>query len=148
MTDEAIIQEAIKLVNEGVSVTFPVRGRSMLPFIIGGRESVILEHPLSVKVGDVVLAWVEGSRYVVHRVISIQGNRLTLMGDGNIAGTERCLKDDVKALATHVVNAKGHRHPLDSPWRKRWARLWFALRPVRRYLLYIYRKVKVSSSKI
>lgn len=142
MTDEAIIQEAIKLVNEGLSVTFPVRGRSMLPFIIGGRESVILEHPLSVKVGDVVLAWVEGSRYVVHRVISIQGNRLTLMGDGNIAGTERCLKDDVKALATHVVNAKGQLHPLDSPWRKRWARLWFALRPVRRYLLYIYRKVK------
>ncbi|MBR2150739.1 MAG: S24/S26 family peptidase [Prevotella sp.] len=142
MTDEAIIQEAIKLVNEGLSVTFPVRGRSMLPFIIGGRESVILEHPSSVKVGDVVLAWVEGSRYVVHRVISIQGNRLTLMGDGNIAGTERCLKDDVKALATHVVNAKGQRHPLDSPWRKRWARLWFALRPVRRYLLYIYRKVK------
>ena len=142
MTDDAIIQEAIKLVNEGLSVTFPVRGRSVLPFIIGGRESVILEHPLSVKVGDVVLAWVEGSRYVVHRVISIQGNRLTLMGDGNIAGTERCLKDDVKALATHVVNAKGHRHPLDSPWRKRWARLWFALRPVRRYLLYIYRKVK------
>ena len=142
MTDEAIIQEAIKLVNEGLSVTFPVRGRSMLPFIIGGRESEILEHPSSVKVGDVVLAWVEGSRYVVHRVISIQGNRLTLMGDGNIAGTERCLKDDVKALATHVVNAKGQRHPLDSPWRKRWARLWFALRPVRRYLLYIYRKVK------
>lgn len=142
MTDEAIIQEAIKLVNEGLSVTFPVRGRSMLPFIIGGRESVILEHPSSLKVGDVVLAWVEGSRYVVHRVISIQGNRLTLMGDGNIAGTERCLKDDVKALATHVVNAKGQRHPLDSPWRKRWARLWFALRPVRRYLLYIYRKVK------
>lgn len=142
MTDEAIIQEAIKLVNEGLSVTFPVRGRSMLPFIIGGRESVILEHPSSVKVGDVVLAWVEGSRYVVHRVISIQGNHLTLMGDGNIAGTERCLKDDVKALATHVVNAKGQRHPLDSPWRKRWARLWFALRPVRRYLLYIYRKVK------
>ena len=142
MTDEAIIQEAIKLVNEGLSVTFPVRGRSMLPFIIGGRESVILEHPSSLKVGDVVLAWVEGSRYVVHRVISIQGNRLTLMGDGNIAGTERCLKDDVKALATHVVNAKGQRHPLDSPWRKRWARLWFALRPVRRYLLYIYRKIK------
>ncbi len=142
MTDEAIIQEAIKLVNEGLSVTFPVRGRSMLPFIIGGRESVILEHPSSLKVGDVVLAGVEGSRYVVHRVISIQGNRLTLMGDGNIAGTERCLKDDVKALATHVVNAKGQRHPLDSPWRKRWARLWFALRPVRRYLLYIYRKVK------
>ena len=130
------------LIKEGRNVVLPVKGNSMLPFIIGGKESVELIPPPKAQVGDVILAWVDGTHYVVHRVISIQGNRLTLMGDGNIAGTERCLKDDVKALATHVVNAKGQRHPLDSPWRKRWARLWFALRPVRRYLLYIYRKVK------
>ena len=43
MTDNEIINEAIRLVEEGVSVTLPVNGRSMLPFIIGGRESVILQ---------------------------------------------------------------------------------------------------------
>ena len=137
-----VIAGVIKALETVPRVVLPVRGTSMLPFIIGDVDSVELVKTQSVEVGDVILAWINGSRYVVHRVISIQGNRLTLMGDGNIAGTERCLKDDVKALATHVVNAKGQRHPLDSPWRKRWARLWFALRPVRRYLLYIYRKVK------
>ena len=35
-SDESIMQEAIRLVGEGVSVTFPVNGRSMLPFIVGG----------------------------------------------------------------------------------------------------------------
>ena len=38
MTDDVIIKEAVRLVQDGVSVTFPVKGRSMLPFIFGGRE--------------------------------------------------------------------------------------------------------------
>ena len=44
--DHQIIEEAIKLASEGVCVTLPVDGRSMLPFIIGGRESVILQDTL------------------------------------------------------------------------------------------------------
>ena len=56
MTDEQIIQEAVRLVQDGVSVTFPVKGRSMLPFITGGRESVILQKPGSLHRGQVVLA--------------------------------------------------------------------------------------------
>ena len=62
--DHQIIEEAIKLASEGVCVTLPVDGRSMLPFIIGGRESVILQKPVAPKQGDVVLAHIEGSRYV------------------------------------------------------------------------------------
>lgn len=141
MTDEIIIHEAIRLVDEGVSVTFPVKGYSMLPFIIGGRESVILQKPLTVRLGDVVLAWVDDCRYVVHRVIGIEGERVILMGDGNIVGVEHCLLSDVKALATHVVDAKGRKHDLYAPWRQRASRLWWHMRPVRRYILAIYRRL-------
>ena len=70
MKDNEIIEEAIRLVREGVNVTLPVKGRSMLPFIIGGKESVILHRPGLIDVGDVVLAWVDGNRYVVHRIIN------------------------------------------------------------------------------
>ena len=49
MTDEIIIQEAVRLVDDGVSVTFPVKGTSMLPFIIGGKESVILQKASKIK---------------------------------------------------------------------------------------------------
>lgn len=141
MTDEIIIHEAIRLVDEGVSVTFPVKGYSMLPFIIGGRESVILQRPLTVRLGDVVLAWVDDCRYVVHRVIGIEGERVILMGDGNIVGVEHCLLSDVKALATHVVDAKGRKHDLYAPWRQKASRLWWQMRPVRRYILAIYRRL-------
>ena len=142
--DNYIIEEAIRLVNDGVSVTLPVNGYSMLPFIIGGKESVILQRPAELKVGDIVLAWVDNCRYVVHRIILFSGDYVILMGDGNIAGTERCLRADVKAKATHVVDAHEKMHDLYTPWRCRAARLWWHLRPIRRYVLAIYRRLNIK----
>ena len=140
MTDNDIIEEAIRLVREGVNVTLPVKGRSMLPFIIGGKESVILHRPVLIDVGDVVLAWVDGCRYVVHRIIRIDGDNVTLMGDGNLT-TEHCALDDIKAIATHVVDAKDKTHYLYNRWRMFGAKVWYWLRPIRRYLLAIYRRL-------
>ena len=139
--DHYIIEEAIRLVKDGVSVTLPVNGNSMLPFIIGGKDSVILQRPGLIDVGDVVLAWVDGNRYVIHRIIRIEGAQLTLMGDGNLVGTERCQPSDIRAKVTHVVDAKGRRHYLYNRWRRFGARLWFHLRPIRRYILAIYRRL-------
>ena len=139
--DHYIIEEAIRLVDDSICVTLPVNGRSMLPFIIGGRESVILQKPAKPHVGDVVLTWADGCRYVVHRIIRIDGDQVTLMGDGNLAGTERCRLGDIKAIATHVVDAKGRRRDLYSNWRSKAAKAWWYLRPVRRYLLAIFRRV-------
>ena len=141
MTDNDIIEEAIRLVREGVNVTLPVKGQSMLPFIIGGKESVILHRPVLIDVGDVVLAWVDGNRYVVHRIIYIDGDNVTLMGDGNILITEHCSLNDIKARVTHVVDAKDKTHYLYNRWRKSAAKVWYRLRPIRRYLLAIYRRL-------
>ncbi len=141
MSDDTIIEEAIRLVGEGVCVTLPVNGHSMLPFIIGGQESVILQKPVQSENGDVVLAWVNDCRYVVHRIIAIEGDAVTLMGDGNLSGTEHCALKDIKAKVTHVVGADGRPHDLYCRWRRVAARLWWYLRPVRRYLLAIYRRL-------
>ena len=141
MTDNAIIEEAIRLVRKGVNVTLPVKGLSMLPFIIGGKESVILHRPGLIDVGDVVLAWVDGNRYVVHRIIKLDYDRVTLMGDGNVAVTEHCRLNDIKARVTHVVDAKDKTHYLYNRWRMLGAKVWYWLRPIRRYLLAIYRRL-------
>ena len=140
MKDNKIIEEAIRLAREGVNVTLPVNGNSMLPFIIGGKESVILHRPLLIDVGDVVLAWVDGCRYVVHRIIRIDGDHITLMGDGNLT-TEHCTLNDIKARVTHVVSADNKERDLHNRWRMHSAKLWYWLRPVRRVLLAIYRRV-------
>lgn len=140
ISDHEIIQNAISLVHEGLRVTFPVKGNSMLPFIIGGRESVDLVKPVDLRVGHVVLAWVDGCRYVVHRIIRIEGTQVTLMGDGNIAGVEHCDLSDVAALAVNVVSKRGKHHDLYAPWRVKASRMWFRLLPIRRWILAIYRR--------
>ena len=140
MTDELIIQEAVRLVQDGVSVTFPVKGRSMLPFIFGGRESVILQKTGSLQRGQVVLAQVGPDRYVVHRIIKVEPDRITLMGDGNICGTESCTPSNVLAIATHVVDEKGKRRTLESKGQMFKARVWYVIRPLRRIILAVLRR--------
>lgn len=142
VSDEVILSEAVRLVNDGVAVTFPVNGRSMLPFIVGGSDSVILEKPtLAPKVGDVVLAEVEGGRHVVHRIVKIEEGRVSLMGDGNLMGREHCRVEQIKAKVSYVVFASGKKRSMDSFRSRVLAKIWFELLPLRRWLLAIYRRV-------
>ena len=127
------------LIKEGRNVVLPVKGNSMLPFIIGGKESVELIPPPKAQVGDVILAWVDGTHYVVHLVISVSANGdITLMGDGNIRGFEHCRQEDIVGKAINVVAANGKKRPLPNDslsWK-----LWNMLRPVRRWILAVYRR--------
>ena len=141
MKDRIIIEEASRLVSEGVCVTLPVNGQSMLPFIIGGKESVILQKPENLKVGHVVLAWVDGNHFVVHRIKTIDGTSVTLTGDGNLGGLEYCQLSDVRALATHVVDSNGRKRYLYTKWRMRGVNIWNKLFTLRRYILAIYRRL-------
>lgn len=121
-------------------VILPVRGTSMLPFIIGDLDSVELVKPLLIEVGDVILARINGSHYVIHRVIKIDGDNLQLMGDGNLGGDERCKVSDVVAKAEYVVHPNGKRKYLYSPGMVRASRLWWMIKPLRRWILAIYRR--------
>jgi len=121
-------------------VVIPVKGNSMLPFIIPQKEAVELarvEAPL--QVGDIILAWTK-DHYVIHRIICIDGDHLTLMGDGNIKGTESCMMADVVAKAEYVVDRHGKKHYLYTPFRLWFSRLWNRLMPVRRWILAVYRR--------
>ena len=114
---------------------------SMLPFIIGDRESVILTKPENLRRGIIALAWVEQRRYVLHRIERIEGDKVTLMGDGNLVGREYCHITDVKAIATHSVDALQKRHYLYTKWRCAASEAWWLLRPIRRYILAIYKRM-------
>lgn len=140
LPNNEILRDLIKLVNEGQRVILSVKGNSMLPFIIGGKESVELVKPNAIAVGDVVLAWINGCRYVVHRIIKIDGDQVQLMGDGNLTDDEYCQLSDVKAYAEYVIAPNGKRRYLYTTSRLRLSRLWRRLLPVRRWILAVYRR--------
>ncbi len=130
------------LLKEGHKVILPVKGQSMLPFIVGGKDSVELvvpEGPLAV--GDAILAWVDRCRYVLHRIVEIGGDgHLILMGDGNIAGKEYCTLGDVVARADYVVKPDGRRIYLYSDSLRNYWQWWMRLKPIRRWILAVLRR--------
>lgn len=135
-----LIPEIGKLIQEGTDVVFRPKGMSMLPFIRGGRDSVVLRKADGLEVGDIVLAEVSKGTYVLHRIESIVGNVIILMGDGNLGGRERCTSNQVIAVALRILKDKKEIDCRSSRHIRR-ARLWRRLLPVRRYLLAIYRRV-------
>lgn len=128
-----ILEEAGQLLNEGRTVRFTPLGSSMLPFIRGGKDTVVLQKKDSVEVGDIVLARLKG-RYVLHRVIARDGEALTLMGDGNIQGTEACTVQDI--MGTAIAIGRGGKDI--TPGK---GKFWRAIKPFRRYILAIYRRI-------
>ena len=133
LPNQVLLEEAAALMEEGREVCFTPLGNSMLPFIRGGKDSVQVKKLPSVEVGDIVLARLPG-RYVMHRVFSRGGDRLVLMGDGNVAGTESCTTADILGTVTAIFKGKRTITPGKG-------RLWRTLRPIRRYILAIYRRI-------
>lgn len=136
-----LFDEVTRLLSEGKEVIIPTKGNSMLPFIRGERDSVVLVKKKEAKAGDIVLALVDGKRYILHRIWSVDGDRVTLMGDGNISGKELCGIADISGTVTHIVRPDGHRTSVDTAVFQRRSRIWRILLPLRRYILFIYRRL-------
>ncbi len=141
---ELLMNEALLLIEEEKRVIVRVKGSSMLPFLRGDKDSVELEKASEIKCGDIVLAYVEECRFVLHRIIRIDGERVVLMGDGNLKGCEYCRIEDIKAKAVNIIKpAKGGYKKISCTDRThmRKADLWKKLLPVRRYILAIYKRI-------
>ena len=84
-----------QFVNEGHSVSIRAKGNSMRPFVESDRDVAVLTKCEKYKVGDVVLAEITPGHYVLHRIDRIDGDAVTLRGDGNVRGTEHCTLSDI-----------------------------------------------------
>ena len=133
----------LPLLDQGKRVTIPVKGFSMLPFIRGGKDLVVLEKAgADLKADDIVLFHLgpqEGGRYVMHRILSIDGDAVDIMGDGVLKAHEHVRRNQILAKAVEIL--RGGKHPVDpyAAGQLRLVHFWQGLLPVRRYILFIYR---------
>lgn len=142
--NDILIAEVKQALAQGHSATIRVKGVSMRPFLEDGRDIVKIARvqPKEVKANDVALAEIAPAHYVLHRVISREGKKLTLMGDGNIRGTESCNDTDVVGIVTAFYR-KGRKRP-DSATGLKWraySSIWMAIKPMRRIVLGVYRRL-------
>ncbi|MBR6212996.1 MAG: S24/S26 family peptidase [Bacteroidales bacterium] len=138
-----LLGEVKSLLAEGKDVVIPTKGSSMLPFIRGSRDSVALRKLETLEVGDIVLAEIRKGVYVLHRVFELDGDDVTLMGDGNLRGVEKCRRCDVAGTALKVLKDGVKEVDCRGPKAMRKARIWRRIRPFRRIILGFYRRLFV-----
>ena len=139
--NEILFPLLIEDIKEGKTCTLRLRGNSMRPFLESNRDLGIFTSPENVKVGDPVLAEIEPGHYVMHRVVKMEGENITLMGDGN-DNYEHCTMSDIRASVIGFIR-KG-RHKVDRTDGRKWKTyswFWVNMRPMRRWLLAFYRYI-------
>ena len=142
--NQVLISEITRIFNVmgKKSVTIVARGYSMRPFIEDRRDKVILTPPRTPMIGDVVLAKIGESRYALHRVIKEENGIYTMQGDGNPTYmTETFRMEDIIAVADSFIR-KGKRIETTSRTWRAYSFMWRMLKPFRRIILGIYRRVK------
>ncbi len=79
--NNVLLDDITAMVASGERVVLLTKGQSMLPFIVGGRDSVELSRiDDDICVGDILLAKIQNpTRYVIHRAIKMDGSSLNMM---------------------------------------------------------------------
>lgn len=141
------LAEAETALLRGQTVRVRVAGESMLPFLRGAKDTIELVPVASEELrrGTVVLFRHNGS-YVIHRIIACCEDHFVMQGDGNIIGHERAARNDIAGVLRYVKCSSGRTVDCRG-WRWRLlSATWMRLRPVRRYLLAVYRRINKEKS--
>ena len=135
----------------GHDASFTVTGMSMWPFILHGRDTVILTScdTSQLQKGDVILFQTPLKNYMLRRITGLKDNQFETTGDGN------CFRDgwfDKGCIIGKVteIDRDGKRIDTDCFKWKMIFRIWMALFPVRSCLLELLRfagKIKARIRK-
>lgn len=136
------MEEIRKMISEGKTVTITLKGNSMNPFIVHLRDQMTLGpwKDEDIRKGTVALVRDIHGNHLIHRIIKREGNKVTLLGDGNIGMTETATIDNVIGIM-HTLTRKGRTYtPKSLTWRI-YSAIWAFLTPVRRYPLGLWRRI-------
>lgn len=104
---DLVMEQLLKLLDETPAVPLVVSGSSMTPFLAPGRDAVYLSavsEPL--KCGDVVLYRRRNGRYILHRILRVNGDSYTMIGDAQHIAEPGIRRDQILAVVT-AVRRKG-----------------------------------------
>ena len=130
-----------EIISSGGSFRLFPKGISMLPTIKEGEDSVELAAPKKLKRYDIVLYKRPSGQYVIHRIIKIKNDEVSLCGDNQV-----CLENnvDVNSVLAKVVGIyKGERLYKSTDFcYKIYSFFWANTRIIRRIYRGIKRRIK------
>jgi phage repressor protein C with HTH and peptisase S24 domain len=132
-----------ELLAEGRSVNLAIAGNSMSPFLIHGRDQVLLV-PLTEQphVGDIIFYRRTDGSYVLHRLCRVTEKEYIFIGDNQTQTEHGIFRDQLLAKVTAVKRNEKiltPKHPLWRFFSEPWIRLW-RLRPLFRFIYFGIKK--------
>lgn len=138
-----IFQEAENILHQGGTVKLRLIGNSMFPLLHSDIDTVVIV-PVSKKKlqrGTIVL-FRYGKQYILHRIINKQNNIFQICGDGICIQKETATSENIIGILDRIEHTNGQiTYCCSWNWRIK-SEIWMLLRPMRRYLLGIYRRIK------
>ena len=142
VSPELVMEPLLGLLEEVTAVPLVVSGSSMTPFLAPGRDSVYLSAiSEALRPGDVVLYRRDNGRYVLHRILRVNGDSYTMVGDAQTVPEPGIRREQILAIVT-AVRRKGK---LLQKGSFRWAffqRVWIRMVPLRPLIRGAYDAIK------
>lgn len=141
--NDEFFTRVIEILESGETVTFTVKGCSMYPFMRSDKDAVCLKKYDGgvLRRGNVVLFRYR-DRYILHRIVKVtDGISYELQGDGNLSGMEKAVPDTVCGVMTGRISPSGKEWKCSSLSWKTCSSLWMFLRPFRRIMLAVLRRI-------
>ena len=135
-----IINNIEHLVDVGKVFEIKVTGYSMLPLLGYDEDKItILRIDENTPIlNRIAMFRSKNGQIIVHRIIEVSNELVTLRGDGNIFGYEKCLRKEIIGVVESVIRKNGKEYHCLSQWWLKRERIWLLLPlTIRRYILAI-----------
>lgn len=142
VSPEAVMEPLLRLLEETTAVPLVVSGSSMTPFLAPGRDTVylsVISKPL--RRGDMVLYRRDNGRYILHRILRVEAESYTMIGDAQHIPEPGIRREQILAIVT-AVRRKEKLLQKGSFWWMFFRHIWICLVPLRPLLRGIYDKIK------
>jgi hypothetical protein len=123
-------------------ITYTNVGTSMMPMIKQGRDlfTLVKKTEKRCQKYDVVLYCPEPSHYVLHRIVAVRDHDYVILGDNCIEKEYGITDEQIIAVLSRFVH-KGKTYSVDDKGYRLYARLWYAIYPVRQFIMRGKRKL-------
>lgn len=140
---------AEKILECGKELAIPVSGGSMRPFLVGGRDYVMLAECRGRKMrsGDVVLYRRADGKYILHRICRRKDREYYMAGDGQNVMEGPVFESQIQAVAVKFLRKGKWEEPGEFPdWFFR--HIWIHIFPLREVVFRLMRILPVAGRRI
>ena len=131
---EALVELMKEPLSQGREVGLTIRGNSMWPLLLSGRDKIFLKTLDFYKKYDIILYKRDNGSYVLHRIVGEKNGAYILAGDGEFKKEYPICKNQIAAGAVGGVRKGKPFSCTDFPYRF-YSVVWTFLLPVRPFII-------------